>query len=130
VGISVLGSIGLAVYRSDVAQAMPAGVGPGDQERALATLGDALAVAAAIGGHFPDGPGVNPCQYHELLTQSKAVGGGSASDPEFVPRHPPDVTLRGGYPPLKEWMEEIVFGQQLDRNLSGIGPVGHIVRVG
>jgi DHA2 family multidrug resistance protein-like MFS transporter len=44
-GIAILGSIGTAVYRSDVANSVPAGVPPDQAETARDTLGGAVAVA-------------------------------------------------------------------------------------
>jgi DHA2 family multidrug resistance protein-like MFS transporter len=50
-GIALLGSIGTAVYRSDVADAVPADVAPAAAEAARDTLGGAASVAAQL----PDG---------------------------------------------------------------------------
>ena len=47
-GIAILGSIGTAVYRRAMADAVPAGVPPEAAEAARATLGGALAVAAGL----------------------------------------------------------------------------------
>ncbi len=47
-GIAVLGSIGVAVYRSVMARGIPTGVPPETAEVARATLGGALAVAAEL----------------------------------------------------------------------------------
>ena len=44
-GIAVLGSIGMAAYRSEVADALPNGVPPGAAEAARGTLGGAVSVA-------------------------------------------------------------------------------------
>jgi DHA2 family multidrug resistance protein-like MFS transporter len=49
-GIAVLGSIGVAVYREQVADAVPAGVPPGETE----TAKDTLAGAAEVGERLPD----------------------------------------------------------------------------
>jgi MFS transporter, DHA2 family, multidrug resistance protein len=49
-GIAVLGSIGTAIYRNDVAEAIPAGIPAGAAEAATDTLGGAVAVA----GQLPD----------------------------------------------------------------------------
>ena len=48
-GIAILGSIGTAVYRAQLSDAMPAGVGPKAAEAAQGTLGGALVAA----GHLP-----------------------------------------------------------------------------
>ena len=48
-GIALFGSIGLALYRSGVADAIPAGVPPGSAAAAQETLGGAVEVA----GHLP-----------------------------------------------------------------------------
>jgi DHA2 family multidrug resistance protein-like MFS transporter len=48
-GIAILGSIGTAVYRAHLSDAMPAGVGPKAAEAAQDTLGGALVAA----GHLP-----------------------------------------------------------------------------
>jgi DHA2 family multidrug resistance protein-like MFS transporter len=47
-GIAILGSIGVAVYRSAMAVAAPAGVPPEAEEAARGTLGGAIAVAAQL----------------------------------------------------------------------------------
>ncbi len=47
-GIAVLGSIGTAVYRHEVASGVPAGVPPQEAETARDTLGGALAVAEQV----------------------------------------------------------------------------------
>jgi len=47
-GIAVLGSLGTAVYRSEVAQGLPAGLPPAAAEAARDTLGGAVAAAAAL----------------------------------------------------------------------------------
>jgi DHA2 family multidrug resistance protein-like MFS transporter len=52
-GIAILGSIGTAIYRSDMADALPAGIPAGAAETARDTLGGAVSVA----GHLPDGIG-------------------------------------------------------------------------
>lgn len=49
-GIAILGSIGIAVYRNQVADAIPAGLSPEAAQAARDTLGGALAVA----GQLPD----------------------------------------------------------------------------
>ncbi len=49
-GIAILGSIGIAVYRNEVTDAIPAGLPPEAAEAARDTLGGALAVA----GQLPD----------------------------------------------------------------------------
>jgi len=49
-GIAILGSIGIAVYRSEMTDAIPAGLPPEAVEAARDTLGGALAVA----GQLPD----------------------------------------------------------------------------
>src|SRR6266851_5296627 len=51
-GIAVLGSIGVAVYRSVMADGVPVGVPPEAREVAKATLGGALAVAAQLPDHL------------------------------------------------------------------------------
>jgi DHA2 family multidrug resistance protein-like MFS transporter len=54
-GIAVLGSIGTAVYRSQVADAVPAGVPPAATEAAQDTLAGALETADALPGRLGDG---------------------------------------------------------------------------
>ncbi len=49
-GIAVLGSIGTAVYRNGVTDAIPAGMPPAAREAALDTLGGALSVAQQLPG--------------------------------------------------------------------------------
>jgi DHA2 family multidrug resistance protein-like MFS transporter len=49
-GIAILGSIGTAVYRSEVAGAFPDGVPSGVAEAAMDTLGGAVAVADQLPG--------------------------------------------------------------------------------
>ncbi|MGH2545498.1 MAG: MFS transporter [Actinomycetota bacterium] len=49
-GIAILGSIGTAIYRSEMAEALPAGIPAGAAETARDTLGGAVAVA----GQLPD----------------------------------------------------------------------------
>jgi DHA2 family multidrug resistance protein-like MFS transporter len=49
-GIAILGVIGTTVYRSHIADAVPAGVPPGAADAARDTLGGAVAVA----GQLPD----------------------------------------------------------------------------
>jgi len=49
-GLAVLGSVGTALYRSEVASALPAGISAEAAETALDTLGGAVAVAQ----HLPD----------------------------------------------------------------------------
>jgi MFS transporter, DHA2 family, multidrug resistance protein len=51
-GIAVFGSIGIAVYRSVMAGAVPAGVPPDVAEAARATLGGAVAMAGQLPGHL------------------------------------------------------------------------------
>jgi DHA2 family multidrug resistance protein-like MFS transporter len=51
-GIAVYGTIGVAVYRSVMAGALPAGVPPDAVEAALATLGGAVATAAQLPGQL------------------------------------------------------------------------------
>jgi DHA2 family multidrug resistance protein-like MFS transporter len=51
-GIALYGSIGVAVYRSIMADALPAGVPPDAAEAALATLGGAVATAAQLRGQL------------------------------------------------------------------------------
>lgn len=51
-GIAILGSIGVAVYRSVMADAVPSGVPPEAAEAARATLGGAVAVAEQLGGQL------------------------------------------------------------------------------
>jgi DHA2 family multidrug resistance protein-like MFS transporter len=53
-GIAILGSIGTAVYRSELARRLPAGVPPEAGEIARDTLGAAVGVAAQL----PDPPGL------------------------------------------------------------------------
>lgn len=47
-GIAILGSIGTAIYRSRLANAVPAGIGPEAAEAAQGTLGGAVAVAQRV----------------------------------------------------------------------------------
>jgi DHA2 family multidrug resistance protein-like MFS transporter len=47
-GIAILGSIGTAVYRADLAGALPAGIPSGAVETARSTLGGAVGVAAQL----------------------------------------------------------------------------------
>jgi MFS transporter, DHA2 family, multidrug resistance protein len=54
-GIAVLGSIGTAVYRSQVADAVPAGVPLAKTETAKDTLGGAVETAEALPGGLGDG---------------------------------------------------------------------------
>jgi DHA2 family multidrug resistance protein-like MFS transporter len=49
-GIAVLGSIGVAVYRNELADAVPAGVPPELSEASKDTLGGALEAAGGLGG--------------------------------------------------------------------------------
>jgi MFS transporter, DHA2 family, multidrug resistance protein len=49
-GIAILGSIGTAVYRSQVADAVPTGVPPGDTATAKDTLGGAVETAETLPG--------------------------------------------------------------------------------
>ena len=49
-GIAILGSIGTAIYRSEVAGALPAGVPPAAAETARDTLGGATEVAGQLSG--------------------------------------------------------------------------------
>jgi MFS transporter, DHA2 family, multidrug resistance protein len=49
-GIALLGSIGIAVYRSRVSRALPANMEPAVAEAALDTLGGAVEVAGTVGG--------------------------------------------------------------------------------
>ncbi|HEU5192356.1 MAG TPA: MFS transporter [Methylomirabilota bacterium] len=49
-GIAILGSIGAAVYRGMMAEALPAGIPAEKAETARATLGGALSAAASVGG--------------------------------------------------------------------------------
>ena len=51
-GIAILGSIGTAVYRSGMAEAVLAGVSPEAAEAARGTLGGALAVAGRMPDHL------------------------------------------------------------------------------
>jgi MFS transporter, DHA2 family, multidrug resistance protein len=51
-GIAVLGSIGAAVYRGQVADAVPAGVPPDAAEAARDTLGGAVVAAEQLGGEL------------------------------------------------------------------------------
>jgi DHA2 family multidrug resistance protein-like MFS transporter len=51
-GIAVFGSIGIAVYRSFMASAVPAGVPPDAAEAARATLGGAVAMAGQLPGQL------------------------------------------------------------------------------
>ncbi|MDT0495625.1 MFS transporter [Streptomyces griseus] len=53
-GVAVLGSIGTSVYRSDLAEQMPAGVDAQSAEMARDTLGAALAVADKLPGATGD----------------------------------------------------------------------------
>ncbi|MGH2750580.1 MAG: MFS transporter [Actinomycetota bacterium] len=54
-GIAVLGSIGTAVYRSEVIDSVPAGIPPAAEEAARDTLGGALAVARNLPGELGEG---------------------------------------------------------------------------
>ena len=54
-GIAVLGSIGTAVYRGEVADAFPDGVPPEAAEAARDTLGGAVAAAEQLPGSLGDG---------------------------------------------------------------------------
>lgn len=47
-GIAILGSLGTAVYRANLADGMPVGVPPGDQSAALDSLGGAVQVASEL----------------------------------------------------------------------------------
>lgn len=49
-GIAVFGSLGMALYRSRLAAAWPAGLDPAANDTAFATLGGALAAAQSTGG--------------------------------------------------------------------------------
>ncbi len=49
-GIAVLGSLGAAIYRGQVAGALPAGISPDAAAAALDTLGGAVALAERLGG--------------------------------------------------------------------------------
>lgn len=49
-GIAILGSIGAAIYRTELARTMPAGIPPEVQEVARDTLGGAVGVAAQLPG--------------------------------------------------------------------------------
>jgi DHA2 family multidrug resistance protein-like MFS transporter len=49
-GVAIIGSIGTAVYRSDVSEAIPAGIPSSTAEDAQATLGGALAAAEGLPG--------------------------------------------------------------------------------
>ena len=49
-GIAVLGSVGTAIYRSGMTDALPSGLSPAAAEAARATLGGAVAVAAQLPG--------------------------------------------------------------------------------
>jgi DHA2 family multidrug resistance protein-like MFS transporter len=49
-GIAILGSLGTAIYRRQVADAVPAAIPPEAKEAALGTLGGALAVAERLPG--------------------------------------------------------------------------------
>ncbi|MGH8924124.1 MAG: MFS transporter [Acidimicrobiia bacterium] len=49
-GIALLGSIGIAVYRSGVSRALPANTDPAVAEAAVDTLGGAVEVAGQLGG--------------------------------------------------------------------------------
>lgn len=49
-GIALFGSLGMALYRSRLADAWPAGLDPAANEAAFATLGGALAAGLAAGG--------------------------------------------------------------------------------
>ena len=49
-GIALLGSIGAAVYRNEIAPALPAGLSPGARAAAHDTLGGAAAVAGELPG--------------------------------------------------------------------------------
>jgi len=51
-GIAILGSIGVAIYRAAMADGVPAGVPPAASQVAQATLGGALAVAKQLPDHL------------------------------------------------------------------------------
>jgi DHA2 family multidrug resistance protein-like MFS transporter len=51
-GIAILGSVGLAIYRSELADRLPAGVPPDVVEAARDTLGSAAAAAAQLPDHL------------------------------------------------------------------------------
>ncbi len=51
-GIALLGSIGTAVYRSQLTQGLPAGLGPHAAETARATLGGAVQVSQRLPDHL------------------------------------------------------------------------------
>jgi DHA2 family multidrug resistance protein-like MFS transporter len=51
-GIAILGSIGTAVYRSEVGASLPAGIGPEVADAALDTLGGAVAIAQTLPGEL------------------------------------------------------------------------------
>jgi MFS transporter, DHA2 family, multidrug resistance protein len=53
-GVAVIGSIGIAVYRSDVSDAIPAGVPPSAAEAARETLGGAVAAADQLPDRLGD----------------------------------------------------------------------------
>jgi DHA2 family multidrug resistance protein-like MFS transporter len=54
-GIAILGSIGTAVYRSEVADAVPAGVQPAETETAKDTLAGAVETSETLPGGLGDG---------------------------------------------------------------------------
>jgi MFS transporter, DHA2 family, multidrug resistance protein len=54
-GIAILGSIGTAVYRSNMDDAVPAGVAPSETEAAKDTLGGAIETAGTLPGGLGDG---------------------------------------------------------------------------
>ncbi len=54
-GIAILGSIGTAIYRSEVASTLPAGVPPAAAEAARDTLGGAVEVAGQLPGDLAGG---------------------------------------------------------------------------
>lgn len=53
-GIAVLGSLGTAVYRANLASGMPSGVPPADQAVALDSLGGAVQVASGLPSQLGD----------------------------------------------------------------------------
>src|SRR5439155_26890354 len=54
-GIAILGSIGTAIYRAELADSLPTGLPTGTADAARATLGGALAVGGHLHGQLGTG---------------------------------------------------------------------------
>jgi MFS transporter, DHA2 family, multidrug resistance protein len=75
-GIAILGSIGTAVYRSEIADAIPAGVAPEAAESARDTIGG----ATDIGGRLPEPLGAALLDAaRDAFTHGLAVAAGTAA---------------------------------------------------